>query len=341
MCDVPSETDITDTDDWIEVKKTRATRALAVLLTAGLIGFLAACSSSEDDASSSSSESFAPVTIDHEYGSTTIDKKPTKVVSLLTDWTDTLAALNIPITAEFVPQGTPSFEWTPRHDSEVIQVADISQVSVGEIAKYQPDLILAGYVGDKSRYDKLAEIAPTIPVLTKGATVDTWEKIATTTGQIFGKQQQASELVDSTNKKIADFKAKYPAAVGKTFTFAQVGPTGQVGAINTTDDAAAGLIAQLGFTLNPKVAAEHKEGSTRSLISAERIDLLDSDLLVVYTPGGDPAVAERVPGWSSLPAVKKGTVVFLDDKTQPAFSVPSAPSVGFVINTLDPVAAKF
>ncbi len=336
------EPDKTVIDDWIEVKHTRrTTRALAVLLTAGLIGFLAACSSSDDDnASSSSSESFTPVTIDHEFGSTKIDKKPTKVVSLITDWTDTLAALNVPITAEFVPQGSTSFEWTPKHDSEVVQVADPSQVSVGELAKYQPDLILAGYLGDKSRYDKLAEIAPTIPVLVKGATADTWEKITTTAGEIFGKQQQATELVDSTNKKIADFKSQHPAAMGKTFTFAQVGPTGQVGAINTTEDAAAGLIAQLGFTLNPKVAEQHKEGSTRSLISAERIDLLDSDLLVVYVPGGDPAVAERVPGWSSLPAVKNGTVIFLDDNTQPAFSVPSAPSVGFVIDKLDPVAAK-
>ena len=336
------EPDKTVIDDWIEVKHTRrTTRALAVLLTAGLIGFLAACSSSDDDnASSSSSESFTPVTIDHEFGSTKIDKKPTKVVSLITDWTDTLAALNVPITAEFVPQGSTSFEWTPKHDSEVVQVADPSQVSVGELAKYQPDLILAGYLGDKSRYDKLAEIAPTIPVLVKGAPADTWEKITTTAGEIFGKQQQATELVDSTNKKIADFKSQHPAAMGKTFTFAQVGPTGQVGAINTTEDAAAGLIAQLGFTLNPKVAEQHKEGSTRSLISAERIDLLDSDLLVVYVPGGDPAVAERVPGWSSLPAVKNGTVIFLDDNTQPAFSVPSAPSVGFVIDKLDPVAAK-
>ena len=92
------EPDKTVIDDWIEVKHTRrTTRALAVLLTAGLIGFLAACSSSDDDnASSSSSESFTPVTIDHEFGSTKIDKKPTKVVSLITDWTDTLAALNVP-----------------------------------------------------------------------------------------------------------------------------------------------------------------------------------------------------------------------------------------------------
>ncbi len=119
-----------------------------------------------------------------------------------------------------------------------------------------------------------------------------------------------------------------------------MGPTGQVGAINSTKDAAAGLIAQLGFTLNPQVAALHNGQSTRALISPERIDLLNSDLLVVYVPGGNNAVVNQVPGWSNLTAVKNGTVVYLDDKTQPAFSVPSAPSVGFVIDTLNPVAAK-
>ncbi|OZC30487.1 ABC transporter substrate-binding protein [Gordonia polyisoprenivorans] len=314
-------------------------RGLVVAVAVGLIAFLGACSSPDDDSSQSSS-SFTPVTIDHEYGSTEITAKPTRVVTLLSDWTDTLAALNIPITAAFVPKGTPTFSWTPANNAQVVEVADPTQVTVAELAKFNPDLILAGYLGSEDQYNKLKEIAPTIPVLTKGATADTWEQLTTTAGKIFGVGDQAQKLIDDTNGEISTFKSNNAKAQGKTFTFAQVGPTGQVGAINSTKDAAAGLIAQLGFTLNPQVAALHNGQSTRALISPERIDLLNSDLLVVYVPGGNNAVVNQVPGWSNLTAVKNGTVVYLDDKTQPAFSVPSAPSVGFVIDTLNPVAAK-
>ncbi|MGV9670967.1 ABC transporter substrate-binding protein [Gordonia sp. NPDC003504] len=314
-------------------------RGLVVAVAIGMTAFLGACSSPDED-SSSSDASFSPVTITHEYGSTEIKAKPTRVVTLLTDWTDTLAALDIPITASFVPESSPTYSWTPQNNAEVVKVADPTQVTVAELAKYNPDLILAGPLGDQNRYNQLSEIAPTIPLINKGATVDTWEQLATTTGQIFGVQDQAQKLIDETNAKISKFKSDNPGSQGKTFTFAQVMPTGQIGAVNTTEDPAAGLIAQLGFTLNPEVAAQHTEGQTRSRISPERIDLLNSDLLIAYVPGGDFAAVQKIPGWSNLTAVKNGTVVFLNDDTQPAFSVPSAPSVGFVINTLNPVAAK-
>lgn len=314
-------------------------RDLAVAVAVGMTAFLGACSSPDEDSAASGS-AFTPVTIEHEYGPTEITAKPTRVVTMLSDWTDTLAALEIPITAAFVPQGTPTFSWTPQNNAQIVEVADPTAVTVAEIAKFNPDLILAGPVGAQDRYNQLAQIAPTIPVVTKGATVDTWEQLATTTGQIFGVGEAAQKLIDDTNAEIATFKTDNPGSQGKTFTFAQVGPTGQVGAINSTKDAAAGLIAQLGFTLNPEVAALHNGQSTRALISPERVDLLNSDLLVVYVVGGNNTVLQQVPGWNNLTAVKNGTVVYLNEESQPAFSVPSAPSVGFVIDTLNPVAAK-
>ncbi|AZG44369.1 ABC transporter substrate-binding protein [Gordonia insulae] len=320
-----------------------AIRTLLIALTVVLVGVVAACSAPAEDDNSSSGGEYTPVTIEHEFGSTTIEKRPERVVTLLANWTDTLAALDIPITAEFVEKGYAGpnnhFAWTPEHDSEVKVVNSLAALDISEIAAFQPDLILAGYTGDQKNYDRLRALAPTIPVMKKGATVDTWEDIATTAGRIFTKESQAQELVDETNGKIEKFTSDHPNAVGKTFTFAQFQPTGNIGAINSTDDPAAGLLTQLGFTLNPKLAAEHTGSATRSPISSERIDLLDSDLLVAWTLGDD-SVYQKVPGWDNLTAVKNDTVVYLTNDNAPAFGVPSAPSVAYVIGLLDPVAAR-
>ncbi|MFW0785668.1 ABC transporter substrate-binding protein [Gordonia sp. CPCC 206044] len=318
-------------------------RPLLLAASAALITLVAACSApAEDDPESSAAHT--PVTVEHEYGATTIDHEPTRVVTFSTNWTDTLAALDIPITAEFVQKGYSGpnnhFEWTPDHESQIKVVDSLTSIDVAELAAFKPDLILAGYVGDQKNYDRLSALAPTIPVMRKGASVDTWEDITTTTGKIFGKESDAAELVTATQDKIDAFKADHPAAVGKTFTFAQFQQTGGVGAVNSTEDAAAGLLTQLGFVLNPKLAAENKGGATRSMISSERIDLLDSDLLVAWTLG-DKSVYAKVPGWDSLTAVRDDTVVYLTNDNAPAFGVPSAPSVEYVIGLLDPVADEF
>ncbi|MFT4125522.1 MAG: ABC transporter substrate-binding protein [Gordonia sp. (in: high G+C Gram-positive bacteria)] len=313
-------------------------RAITLALAASLIAFLGACSA--DDESTADSD-FTPVTIQHAFGSTTIDAAPTRVVSLFADWTDTLAALDIPMVARFAESGHENFPWTPANDAEVVPVADISQVSIDQIAKFNPDLILAGPgAADEAAYKKFSALAPTLPVLKQGTTVDTWESLAETAGKIFGKQDAATELISKTNAEIAAFKQQHPAAAGKTFIFAQVTPQG-FGAVNSTEDASAGLLAQLGFTLEPGIAALHEAGgATRARLSAERVDLLNSDLLVVYLPQGDRNVVNQIPGWNNLKAVRNGTVVYITDAEHGAFSVPSAPSVGFVIKTITPAVAK-
>ncbi len=316
--------------------------SVVTAVAAVLIAIIAGCSA-PDENTSSSAAAFTPVTIDHEYGSTTIDAPPTRVVTISTNWTDTLAALDIPISARIVEKGyagvNNEFPWTPKNDAEVKVVDSLASMDVAEVAALKPDLILAGYLGDRSYYDRLAKIAPTIPVMEKGVSVDTWQDVATTAGKIFGKQDAAAALITKTQGNIDKFKADHPAAVGKTFTFAQFQPTGNIGAINSTKDSAAGLLASLGFTLNPKLAAQHNGSATRSPISAERIDLLDSDLLVAWTLG-DRSTLEKVPGWNSLTAVRDDTVVYLTNDNAPAFGVPSAPSVDYVISLLNPVAAR-
>lgn len=272
-----------------------------------------------------------------------VPTKPQRVISLLSNWTSTLAALDIPITAEFVQDGyggpNNSFPWTPEHDAEVVVIQADTLPTVDAMARFEPDLIIAGTALDADRFAAYTKLAPTITVLNPNGPVDSWQEIATAAGKIFGKETAAADLVGRTQRNVDAFKAKYPAAAGKTFTYALFQTTGSFGAINSTKDPAAALLTELGFVLNPRLAAMNKGAVTRSRLSAERIDLLDSDLLLAYTLG-DPAALARIPGWNSLTAVKDGTVLYLNNDTSPAFSVPSAPSVDYVIATLSPIASR-
>lgn len=258
-------------------------------------------------------------------------------------WTDTLAALDIPITATFVSEGYAGrdnkFPWTPEHDAEVIPISGDfpGAVTTAQLAELEPDLILAGYTGDEATYERFSSVAPTIPVVTPDAILDSWQTVAEQTGEIFGKQQEATDLIDSTNTKIEDFKTEFPATQGKSFTYTQVRPDGQLGVIAAESDPTSQLLAEFGFELNPKILEANTDGAARMAISSERVDLLDSDLLIAWTLG-DPGSVERIPGWDNLPAVQDDAVIFVTNDDSQAFTSPSAPSVDYVIELLRQVA---
>ncbi|WP_373284189.1 ABC transporter substrate-binding protein [Gordonia jinhuaensis] len=313
---------------------------LAVVAVA-LATALVACSSGSTSTSESANSSSAPVTIAHQYGSTQIPAHPTKVVTFGGAWSDALIKLGVPITAEFVTAGYSGpnnrFEWTPEHSSTVVPVQGVPDISA--VAKFDPDVILTGYLPDKSTWERLSQIAPTIPVLKQGTQVDSWEDITLTAGEIFGKQKQAAAAVAEVNDQLAKVKEKYPNAQGKTFTFGQLTPQQQFGVVTSDNDPSSKLMAQMGLALDPAVKSLSKDGS-RVLVSAERVDLFSSDLLIFWPLVGGPESFDKIPGWSSLPAVRNGSTVFLTNDNAAAFSTPSIYSVPWAINKVEPALAK-
>jgi iron complex transport system substrate-binding protein len=117
----------------------------------------------------------------------------------------------------------------------------VAEISIEKLAGLQPDLILAGYVGDKATHEKLAAVAPTVPVMDAKAVLDSWQDVTTTAGRIFGQDDQAKQLVADAEKKVTDFKAAHPLD-GKTFVFGQLSADGQFGLIADDTDPATKLI---------------------------------------------------------------------------------------------------
>ncbi|WP_020500539.1 ABC transporter substrate-binding protein [Sciscionella marina] len=274
------------------------------------------------------------LTIDHQFGETTVAGHPHRIVSMNPAWTDALAGLHQPITAEFFSQGFSgshgSFPWTPRHRAEIVTMSG-KTIPYEKVAAVKPDLILAGYQ-NKNSYQRLSEIAPTIPVMTKNAILDGWQDITTTAGRILGKEDEARSLVDNANAKIADFREHFSGTSGKTFSFGQFTGT-QFGLVTAETDPAARVLTSLGLKLNP-IAKEKSRGATRVLVSPENMDVLDSDLLLMWPLGDKARALEKMPGWNKLTAVHKRTAVMLDDQTAMAFSSPSVTSIPWALDHL-------
>ena len=211
-----------------------AGKATAVLAAAALT--LSACStgpaSSAGDASaSSSSSSQFPVTIEHVYGETTIEKQPTRVATV--SWVNDDVAIALGV----VPVGVPKNEWggneqgsTPWKDAALeelgagfgsdkapVQYSEADGINFTEIAKLTPDVILAAYSGlTEEDYKKLSEIAPVVahPELAYGTS---WQDSTSIIGKALGKDAEAAKLVSDTEATIKEKVAEYPQITGKSF----------------------------------------------------------------------------------------------------------------------------
>ncbi|GAB3423977.1 iron-siderophore ABC transporter substrate-binding protein [Flindersiella endophytica] len=322
-------------------------------LGAAVAAVAAGCGSAEEPASSSSttsasakdgSDDAGPITLKHQFGSTKIPGRPQRVVTMTGSWTDALIALGVPITGEYVTRGYNgpgnTFEWTPAHKSEIVEMTDTTEVSLERLARFRPDLILAGYVPGKEIYAKFSQVAPTIPVMATKAVLDPWQDVTTTAGKIFGLEAKAAELVGTTERQVDDFRAGFPAAAGKTFVFGQLTQDGQFGLVADENDPATKLItAATGLELHPAIKTVAK-GGTRVLVSAERIDLLGADVVLMWPLAGGPEQFGKVAGWNSLPAVKKQTTIFLTNDNASAFGNPTIYSVPYTLDLFRPAMRR-
>jgi iron complex transport system substrate-binding protein len=312
-----------------------AGKATAVLAAAALT--LSACStgptaSAGDASASSSSSSQFPVTIEHVYGETTIEKQPTRVATV--SWVNDDVAIALGV----VPVGVPKNEWggneqgsTPWKDAALeelgagfgsdnapVQYSEADGINFTEIAKLTPDVILAAYSGlTEEDYKKLTEIAPVVahPELAYGTS---WQDSTSIIGKALGKDAEAAKLVSDTEATIKDKVAEYPQIAGKSFIYGNLEPASADGVnVYTANDNRPRFLSEIGMTLAP-VVEENSKGSKEFFIpwSAEKANELESDIFVTWVP--DAATTDSIksdPLLGQIPAIKNGALVADSDNT--------------------------
>lgn len=257
-----------------------------------------------------------PVTLNHAFGATTIPAEPKRVVAVGLNDSDFLLSLGVvPVASR---EFTGGFDWENRAWAQQslggrkpVALTGTS-VPVEQIAALQPDLIIGVYSFlDKTTYDALSKIAPTVAASTPdGTNAAPWPEQLRSTGQAVGRTPRADEVIAETRKKFDDTVAAHPAFAGKSLKMDFV--VGGMPIDLGTDDLRAQLFDGLGFQVAP---------DTRNL-SPEQQGRLDADVLVVM--GRTKAEAMADPVFANIPAVKAGRVAFLG-----AYTTDFAGALGF------------
>jgi iron complex transport system substrate-binding protein len=294
-------------------------RPLAALTALLLLVAMGACSAPNatpaDPAASGSTGAGFPVSIEHQFGTTTVPAAPQRVLTIGFNEQDYVLAFGIePVgVREFLGYDAPNRPWAPEGvRGKNLPTVGSQDLEFEKIAGLAPDLILGinSYI-DQAAYDKLSAIAPTVAQsgdVAPGAT--TWQDQTLTTGKALGRDADAQALVERTQAAFTDAKAANPAFAGKSAAFALgVGASGSYSV--GSDDYRTGWLTELGFTV-PEKSSE---------VSLERLDVFDADVLVAE--GVEKATLDNKL-FAALPPVKEGRFVDLG-----AFDQDFAAALGF------------
>lgn len=285
-----------------------------------------------------------PVTVEHQFGSTTITEAPQRVVAIGYTEQDYLLAVGVtPVAVRYWygDETNAIFPWAEDYvegDAPIVLNMPYGTLNYEAILALQPDLISAVTAGiTQEEYDLLSQIAPTITQTSDYINFGMpWQEVMKLVGTAVGKAEEAEAVVDDVETLFADARAEHPQFEGKTAAVSYF-YTDTFG-MYTDQDSRGRFFADLGFVI-PDELVEIAGDLFYADISAERIDLLDQDLIAIvnlqFIEGGREAL-EAEPLFSQLNAVQDGRVVYLDEQSENALGFSSPLSLSYALDAVLP-----
>jgi iron complex transport system substrate-binding protein len=257
---------------------------------------------------------------------------------------DTLLAMGIlPVGMSAAFTTGDYYPWTKEklagRTSALLQIGET--VPYEQIAALHPDLIVAttSYLAADG-LSKLEGIAKVLAPVTS-ADKETWQSTVVRIGDVLGRGGEARELVAKTEAGLKAVQDAHPAWAGKTFTFNPVFPGMEQYTVSSTADVSAGLLAELGLSLDPDVTVlPQSDVAGRSIVSKEKLSILDADAVLMSYFGGGQTEMEADPLYQALPAVKRGSAVVLDPDAAIGLAFPSVLSIPYAIERIVPQLEK-
>lgn len=301
-------------------RRRRAVLAAAVLSTLTLAACTGTTTEEPQDEPAAQDSAF-PVTIEHAFGSTTIDEAPERVVTWGWGSTDATVALGVtPVAIPFQAYGGDEEGVLP-WIREALEAAGKEiptvlpdtgdDVPFEDIAMAEPDVILAQYSGiTAEQYETLRAIAPVVAYAGDPWSTP-WRDVVTIAGEALGEQDAAAEVLAGIDEQIATHRSEHPEFEGLTLATAwDVGGTFYVYA---DEDPRVEFMLDLGFENAPAVETLDTDESPFYLtLSYERLDELQSDVLVAYgTTEEELQTFLTAPYTQVMPQVQSGAVARL------------------------------
>ena len=307
-------------------------------LAAGGVVLTGCASGSEGNGAAGGAASGFPVTIEHKFGTTTIERPPARVVTIGYQEHDFVLALGVaPVGVRYWygSENEVIYSWAKPVAQSLNAnpaILNMDTIDPEKVAALRPDLILGTYSDlDPQTYAVVSRIAPTIGI-PKGFTDYglPWQETTRTIGRALGRSDRAEELIADVDRRFAAVRDANPQFAGKTVAVASYGAD-KLG-VFASQDPRSRFFSSLGFRVPPRY--DQLAGTSfYADLSFEQMAELDQDLLVwdqvSFTPGGRKTI-ETNPLVQRLNATRSRHTVFLEGATELAFawntvlSLPSA-----------------
>jgi iron complex transport system substrate-binding protein len=322
-------------------------RRLRPVIATLLVALLAATGCGGASGQSSTQPTAAPVfpaTVTHEFGETTVEDAPERVVSLgYTDQDAILALGTVPVAIREFTGNQPSATWpwaADRLQGEQPEVLPATEVTPEAVTALEPDLIVAITANlTREQYDALARIAPTVaaPVGTSGGAVS-WADATRLTGAALGLPAEADRLVTEVQEKFVEVEESHPELAGATVVVARQSPT-DAGSVMvwSSKDLRGQFLKDIGAQVPADVDRLAGDAAYATLPAEQLVSLDDSDALMVPGTQAEQAAFAALPGYGQLQLVQESKVVTLDDEQSAALAFGSVLSLPAV---LDEVAGR-
>ncbi|CAL9653103.1 iron-siderophore ABC transporter substrate-binding protein [Streptomyces sp. Tu 3180] len=318
---------------------------------------LTACGGGTDDSSSEAGSSSPggagarsaafPVTVEHKYGSTTVEEEPKKVVTLGLSDQDAVLALGVkPVGAVDWFKEKPYGKWPWTKDlwgpdtPEIVGERD--EYNMEKIAALKPDLVIAQYSGmKKEQYDTLSKFTKVVAQPEDypdyGAP---WEVMTRQIGKALGEEDRTEKLISDVGARFEAVREEHPEFAGLTLAVADSFEAGKYSAFTRTDPKAI-FFKELGFRQEPEIDELAKPGWNVAELSAEKLNVLDVDRLVWVTSSTEANDRIRAePLYKKLKVHQDGRDLFVpyqDPDIGAAFSFNTVLSIPYAIEEITPL----
>ena len=310
-------------------------------MTAGVAAVAAGCSEKPGEVAKDGS-----VTVKHVFGETKVPAPPKRVVSAgFTEQDDLLAVGVVPIAVTNWWGDQPFGVWPwalpklGQAQPEVLSLAD--GIQVDRIAALKPDLIVATNAGvDQDAYNKLSEIAPTIPQSGQDAFFEPWKDQAATIGQAVFKFDEMAALVKRVDDKFAAAGTNNPQFSGKKVLLLQ-GTFVDDSVVATMAGWRTDFLTQMGFVVPDSINAfgrDHRAFIPRN----QMVSVLDAADALVWTTESaeDEGRLAMDPTFKQLKATAAERNIFTGKDLAGAIAFCSPLSYPVVADQLPPALAK-
>ncbi|MEV6345850.1 ABC transporter substrate-binding protein [Actinoplanes sp. NPDC051851] len=276
-------------------------------LGAGIL--LGGCGTDDGEPAASGSSAPAERQVQTDQGPVTVPANPSKVVAA--DYYGAFALVDLGLIPVGVGGG--NYETTGAYYGDKLKsvpvTGDYTEPDVEKIAAAGPDLILRTIDTPAALYEQLTAIAPTVVISFQKLSL---LEVANRLGEVLGRTEQATALLDSYDQKTKGVAQKHAEALAKyTFSFVQVASDTTFWTLGPawTDTT---VLLDCGVRL-----AEPSKSQTEQTeeYSFEKVGVLaDSGVLLIpagpdgVTASPDNAALTGTAAWKNLAAVKANHV---------------------------------